>query len=227
MVDAMSSSRGSDKARVAAQQALSTTRVHPAAWIRRLDWLSQIVTDGLGRPHGGRAMGADELAAQLSTALPELGDETGIAAFEPISCVGIDLVADTVMTRLGPCATADLCRMVCAVHAVAALNTDVPPTNPVLREGVRGLAAALEQAHPGRSIEVRVPPVIAVQLAAASDGPTHRRGTPPNVVETDPGTFVQMATGLVGWATAVTGGLSHSGAHADEVADFLPVLDLR
>ena len=192
----------------------------------RLSWLAGLVADAMTRPHTGRTMGADELAAQLSAALPALGDGK-TAELETLSPALIDLAPDAVMTRLGPCTTADLCRLVCAVHAAAALTTSTPPTTQVLREGVRGLAAALEQGHGGRSIEVRVPPVIAVQLAAAGDGPSHRRGTPPNVVETGPETFLRMATGLVSWQEAVAAGLSHSGAHADEVAGFLPVLDLR
>ena len=39
--------------------------------------------------------------------------------------------------------------------------------------------------HPGRSVEVRVPPYAAVQCGIGDPGPTHTRGTPPNVVETD------------------------------------------
>jgi hypothetical protein len=39
---------------------------------------------------------------------------------------------------------------------------------------------------------VRIPPVAAVQCLP---GPVHTRGTPPNVVETDPLTRIRLATG--------------------------------
>jgi hypothetical protein len=94
-----------------------------------------------------------------------------------------------------------------------------------LSESVRGLLATLEEAHGGRTIEVRVPPVSAVQLAAPQgDGPVHRRGTPPNVVETDPETFFKLATGLLTWDQAIAAhAISHSGAEAGEVAALLPI----
>ena len=47
-------------------------------------------------------------------------------------------------------------------------------------------------------------------------GPRHTRGTPPNVVETDPLTWVRLATGRLGWAEAVSSGaVRASGARAD------------
>ncbi|MCI1746715.1 MAG: sterol carrier family protein [Acidipropionibacterium sp.] len=63
----------------------------------------------------------------------------------------------------------------------------------------RGLAGVLGERHGGRTIEMRVPPATAVQLEAFGQGPNHHRGTPPNVAETDPATFVQLATGLATW----------------------------
>ena len=68
---------------------------------------------------------------------------------------------------------------------------------------------------PGRSVEVRVPPFGAVQCV---EGPTHTRGTPPNVVESDAETWLRLATGDLAWAEALAGGrLRVSGirAHLD------------
>ena len=56
---------------------------------------------------------------------------------------------------------------------------------------------------PGRSVEVRIPPFVAVQAVA---GPRHTRGTPPNVVETDPVTWLRLATGRAAFADAVAAG---------------------
>ncbi len=47
---------------------------------------------------------------------------------------------------------------------------------------VRYLLQCLVDEAPGTTVEVRVPPFGAVQCI---EGPTHTRGTPPNVVETD------------------------------------------
>ena len=81
------------------------------------------------------------------------------------------------------------------------------------------LAVLVEQA-PGRSVEVRVPPYAAVQ---AVPGVRHTRGTPPAVVETDPATWLDLATGVVSWADAVQQGrVSASGERAD-LAPYLPL----
>jgi hypothetical protein len=86
---------------------------------------------------------------------------------------------------------------------------------------VRSLAGILAARHPGRSVEVRVPPFVAVQSVA---GPRHTRGTPPNVVETDGVTFLRLATGRLRWADAVaTGAVAASGNRAD-LSEQLPLL---
>jgi len=73
-------------------------------------------------------------------------------------------------------------------------------------------------------VEVRVPPYAAVQ---AIGGPRHTRGTPANVVEMDPVTWVRLATGLLPWHEAVSDGLvSASGVRAD-LTYHLPVLKVR
>ena len=65
---------------------------------------------------------------------------------------------------------------------------------------------------PGRSVEVRVPPFGAVQCV---EGPTHTRGTPPNVVESDAETWLGLATGSLAWAQALASGrLRVSGTRA-------------
>lgn len=86
----------------------------------------------------------------------------------------------------------------------------------------RVLADALAARAPGASTELRVPPFAAVQCLP---GPRHTRGTPANVVETDPLTWLRLATGRTSWQTATaTGRLKHSGERAASLADQLPVL---
>ncbi|MFC5994514.1 sterol carrier family protein [Pseudonocardia hispaniensis] len=90
-----------------------------------------------------------------------------------------------------------------------------------LRAAVKESLAALATAAPGRSVEVRVPPFGAVQCVA---GPRHGRGTPPNVVETDPQTWLALVTGTLTWDDALRdGALTASGSRAGEVAKWLPL----
>jgi hypothetical protein len=95
------------------------------------------------------------------------------------------------------------------------------PDRAALRAAVKESLAVLAELAPGRAVEVRVPPFGAVQCVA---GPRHTRGTPPNVVETDARTWLALATGRVGWATAVANGvLVASGSRAAEIARYLPL----
>jgi uncharacterized SCP-like protein len=97
----------------------------------------------------------------------------------------------------------------------------VPLDRGALASTTRTLAEILAGQAPGRSVEVRVPPFVAVQAIA---GPRHTRGTPPNVVETDPLTWLRLATGRMTFADAVAhGAVRASGARADLTA-YLPVL---
>ncbi len=106
-------------------------------------------------------------------------------------------------------------------HAAA----DVPtPERAEIAEAVRLTARMLAALAPGASVEVRVPPFVAVQCI---DGPRHTRGTPPNVVETDPRTWLRLVTGLVTAAEATADGtLRASGSRAGELASWLPLVRL-
>jgi hypothetical protein len=99
------------------------------------------------------------------------------------------------------------------------LSRSVPDRDPVpmhraaLASAVRLLAEILAARAPGRSVEVRVSPFVAVQAIA---GQRHTRGTPPNVVETDPLTWIRLATGRIGWADALdAGSITASGTRAN------------
>ncbi|MFF8403239.1 sterol carrier family protein [Streptomyces sp. NPDC014846] len=103
--------------------------------------------------------------------------------------------------------------------AVAGL--DVPHDRQALAATTRLLADALAVKAPGGSTEVRVPPYAVVQCV---EGPRHTRGTPPNVVETDPLTWIRLATGRLAWKDALAEAkVSASGERAD-IEDLLPLL---
>jgi hypothetical protein len=103
-------------------------------------------------------------------------------------------------------------------------DTCPAPGRADLAAAVRLTARTLAAEAPGASVEVRIPPFIAVQCIS---GPRHTRGTPPNVVETDPRTWLLLATGLLP-ATAATasGALRLSGSRAGEIAAWLPAVRL-
>ncbi|MEU6645910.1 sterol carrier family protein [Saccharomonospora sp. NPDC046836] len=112
-----------------------------------------------------------------------------------------------------------------AVAAVAEwLTGSAPePARPQLASAVRLSLRTLAQVAPGRSVEVRVPPFAAVQCV---EGPRHTRGTPPNVIETDPRTWLELATGRLQWSDAVAEGrISASGVRAD-LSHWLPIVRL-
>jgi Bacterial SCP ortholog len=102
----------------------------------------------------------------------------------------------------------------------AALDSGAEPERGAVRSAARFLLHELERVRPGRSVEIRVVPVAAVQ---AVEGPRHTRGTPPNVVETDPVTWFRLATGRLDWDEAVrTGAVCASGARSD-LSAYLPL----
>ncbi|MBE1466792.1 hypothetical protein H4W33_005804 [Kibdelosporangium phytohabitans] len=100
-------------------------------------------------------------------------------------------------------------------------ETDQTPARPVLATAVRASLRTLEQIAPGHTVEVRVPPFAAIQCIP---GPRHTRGTPPNVIETDPRTWLELATGLLAWTDGVESTkVSASGTRAD-LSGLLPIV---
>ncbi|WP_326646919.1 sterol carrier family protein [Streptosporangium sp. NBC_01755] len=108
----------------------------------------------------------------------------------------------------------------CVSVVLRAFEREIRPEREITRFAVRHLLDALATAAPGRTVEVRVPPYAAVQCV---EGPRHTRGTPPNVVETDARTWLDLATGRLTWPAAMaTGKVAASGARAD-LSDHLPL----
>lgn len=94
------------------------------------------------------------------------------------------------------------------------------PARTDLATSVRYLLQLLAERAPGHTVEVRVPPFGAVQVI---EGPHHTRGTPPNVVETDPMTWISIALGRQNWQEAEADGrILASGVRAD-LSDLLPL----
>lgn len=92
---------------------------------------------------------------------------------------------------------------------------------PTMATAVRYTLEELSLQAPGRSVEVRVPPYGAVQVIS---GTTHRRGTPPNVVELKADSWLALVVGDISWSNAEQDGrLSASGGRAD-LSAYLPLV---
>ena len=100
------------------------------------------------------------------------------------------------------------------------LSAEFPHDPDAIALSTRAFVGVLATAAPGESVEVRIPPFAVVQCIA---GPRHTRGTPPNVIETDPLTWIRLASGRLTWAQALADGtVSASGERAD-LSQVLPL----
>lgn len=120
--------------------------------------------------------------------------------------------------RLRPLAADELEPLLTRLDDAAAVGRAPDPTD--LRPAVKHFLAVLADRHPGKSVEVRIPPYAAVQCVA---GARHTRGTPPAVVETDASTWLALARGQVTFAEAVSCGQVRA---SGERSDLTPVLPL-
>ncbi|MFJ3958300.1 sterol carrier family protein [Arthrobacter sp. NPDC090010] len=94
------------------------------------------------------------------------------------------------------------------------------PPRSVTAMAVRYALEELTARAPGNSVEVRVPPFGVTQCI---EGPRHTRGTPPNVIETDAQSWLQLVTGSLTWPDAVADGrVVASGTRAD-LSALLPL----
>lgn len=89
---------------------------------------------------------------------------------------------------------------------------------------VRFTLEEIADVAPGHTVEVRVPPWGAVQCV---EGPRHTRGTPPNVVETDPTTWLELVTGAVAWADVVADGRVSASGERSDISNLLPLQAAR
>ncbi len=202
----------------------------------------------LGRPTTARPVPAWELVrryrrdvAKLESRTREVTGESSGPELVALFAAGLDAVAERLAGPLptaidsprGPATVLDFTetRVVeLAVHSDD-LSRSLPERPPVpIERGALGstsrtLAAILAGQSPGRSIEVRIPPYAAVQCGLPDDpGPTHTRGTPPNVIETDGLTFLRLATGRTSWADARAAHLIKASGQRADLAQVLPLL---
>ena len=89
-----------------------------------------------------------------------------------------------------------------------------------VKAAVKSTLASLVEVAPGRSVEVRVPPFAAVQ---AIEGASHRRGTPPAVVECDARTWLELASGRLAWADAIADGRVRASGERSDLSRYFPL----
>ncbi|MGP9019605.1 sterol carrier family protein [Streptomyces sp. BR1] len=154
-----------------------------------------------------------EVAERIGARLPDAPESRLVPVLPRPGAVMT--LGDAMVTR-----TVELCLRTDDLNdAVPGLG--IPYDRQALAACTRLLADALAATAPGGSVEVRVPPYAVVQCV---EGPKHTRGTPPNVVETDPLTWLRLATGRTEWAVALDAAqVSASGERAD-LSGLLPLM---
>ncbi|MET9497115.1 sterol carrier family protein [Streptomyces sp. NPDC006552] len=189
------------------------------AEVAALDWPFGTAANAEGIADRGRALadGAPDIAALLARTeerFTEILETTADA--RPLAVgAGAMSLADYLVTR-----TVEL-----VVHTDdlndAVPGLDVPFDRQALAACTRLLADALAVKAPGASTEVRIPPFAVVQCV---EGPRHTRGTPPNVVETDPLTWIRLATGRTRWERAVDDAAVRASGERADLGALLPLM---
>ena len=198
----------------------------------------------LADPSPDKPIGIDRYVSGYAAAAPQLLERelSGTAGRDPADVLAglyaereaaAAAVADPPPARAvagprGPLSPADwlVTRAIEMVVHADDLSRSLPDQAPVeldrtaLRLVTQACADLLATRAPGRSLELRVPPYAAVQCV---EGPRHTRGTPPNVVETDPLTWIRLAAGRVDWREAVAGGAVRASGERADLTGWLPL----
>ena len=98
---------------------------------------------------------------------------------------------------------------------------DYPLAFPADREFLRHALHTLAAIAPGKSVEVRVVPLAAVQVIP---GVRHTRGTPPNVIEMTAETWHSLLSGCLTWTQGTASGLISASGNKADLTELLPQL---
>lgn len=120
--------------------------------------------------------------------------------------------------RLRPLAPDALAALLSRIDDARAGDVPVAPEDE--RAAVKHFLAVLAVRHPGKSVEVRVPPYAAVQCV---EGARHTRGTPPAVVETDAVTWLALARGRESFVAATRDGRLRASGERSDLTTQLPL----
>ena len=93
-----------------------------------------------------------------------------------------------------------------------------------MKSQVKHILKLVQALAPGRSVELRIPPYSAIQCVGGS---THRRGTPPNVVEMKAEILISLLESPDQWRQfCESGAISASGANSNLSELFVQVSKL-
>jgi hypothetical protein len=85
--------------------------------------------------------------------------------------------------------------------------------DPLVLQQVKSVLDQINQLAPGHSVELRVPPLAAIQCV---DGPKHTRGTPANVVEMSAEVLFGLLDNSLTWEDGISDGrITASGERSD------------
>ena len=86
-----------------------------------------------------------------------------------------------------------------------------------IKNQVKHILTAVKKFSPGKSVELRIPPYAAIQCIS---GVTHRRGTPPNVVEMSAGTLIKLLENPRQWQEFCDLGLIFASGRNSNLTDL-------
>lgn len=93
-----------------------------------------------------------------------------------------------------------------------------------VKNRVKEILKIVQRVSPGNSVELRIPPYAAIQCTAGS---VHRRGTPPNVVEMNGQTLIELVDNPTYWDEFChKGRISASGTNSNLKDLFIKVSKL-
>lgn len=85
--------------------------------------------------------------------------------------------------------------------------------DPLVLLQVKAILEQIAKLAPGHAVELRIPPYSAIQCC---EGPSHTRGTPPNVVEMGADELFGLLRGTLDWADGIDDGrITASGERSD------------
>jgi len=111
-----------------------------------------------------------------------------------------------------------------ANEVLAMYALEEKPPRDLEKAAVKESLARLVELAPGRAVEVRIPPYAAVQVIG---GTSHRRGTPPAVVECDSRIWLSLATGVMTWQDFLMSGKLHASGARSDLSAHLPISDAQ
>ena len=86
-----------------------------------------------------------------------------------------------------------------------------------IKNQVKYILSEMKKFSPGKSVELRIPPYAAIQCVS---GITHRRGTPPNVVEMSAQTLLKLLENPNQWQKFCDLGLISASGTNSNLADL-------